>query len=121
MYRTDLVIFSVRKVKRNHKSQVDLGHLPWLQSPHRPGQWWGIQWPVQDVEKVSACSRKTQRLRQAGEAAQAEVEPRRLQREEEFKAEGAAAQGSHGSCGSAAEKGVGRGRLLHLAGQDGVS
>uniref|UniRef100_A0A0D9RQV6 V-type proton ATPase subunit G n=1 Tax=Chlorocebus sabaeus TaxID=60711 RepID=A0A0D9RQV6_CHLSB len=57
------------------------------------------------AEKVSeARKRKNRRLKQAKEAAQAEIEQYRLQREKEFKAKEAAALGFHGSCCTEVEK-----------------
>ncbi|XP_033085221.1 V-type proton ATPase subunit G 1-like [Trachypithecus francoisi] len=57
------------------------------------------------AEKVSqACKRKNRRLKQAIEAAQAEIEEYCLQREKEFKIKEAAALGSHGSCSTEVEK-----------------
>ncbi|XP_040600815.1 V-type proton ATPase subunit G 1-like [Mesocricetus auratus] len=57
------------------------------------------------AEKVSeSCKRKNQRLKQAEEEAQAEIEQYRLQRGKEFKAKEAAALGSHGRCSSEVEK-----------------
>ncbi|XP_050642731.1 V-type proton ATPase subunit G 1-like [Macaca thibetana thibetana] len=69
----------------------------------------GIQQPLlaekRAAEKVSeARERKNRRLKQAKEAAQAEIEQYRLQREKEFKAKEAAALGSHGSCRTEVEE-----------------
>uniref|UniRef100_A0A8C9GQ23 V-type proton ATPase subunit G n=1 Tax=Piliocolobus tephrosceles TaxID=591936 RepID=A0A8C9GQ23_9PRIM len=57
------------------------------------------------AEKVSeAHKKKNRRLKQVKEAAQAETEQYRLQREKEFKAKEAAALGSHGNCSTEVEK-----------------
>ncbi|XP_048220397.1 V-type proton ATPase subunit G 1-like [Perognathus longimembris pacificus] len=59
------------------------------------------------AEKVSEARKpKSRRPKQAQEAAQAETEPCRRQREKGFKAQEAAALGPHGSCSSEVEKGT---------------
>nr|XP_051706708.1 V-type proton ATPase subunit G 1-like [Oryctolagus cuniculus] len=68
-----------------------------------------IQWLLQAekrvTEKVSESHKsKNQRLKQAKEAAQAEIEQYRRQTEKEFKSKEAVALGSHGSCSSEVEK-----------------
>ncbi|XP_027978899.1 V-type proton ATPase subunit G 1-like isoform X1 [Eumetopias jubatus] len=64
-----------------------------------------LQAEKRTAEKVlEACKQKNWKLKQAKEAAQAEIEQYRLQREKEFKAKEAAALGSHGSCSTEVEK-----------------
>nr|XP_037854689.1 V-type proton ATPase subunit G 1-like [Chlorocebus sabaeus] len=68
----------------------------------------GIQQLLQAEKRAAEVSqarkRKNRRLKQAIEAAQAEIEQYRLQREKEFKAKEAVALGSHGSCSTGVEK-----------------
>ncbi|KAF0874349.1 VATG1 ATPase, partial [Crocuta crocuta] len=60
------------------------------------------KWAAEKV--LEACKRKNQRLKQAKEEVQAEIEQYRLQREKEFKAKETAALGSHGSSSTEVEK-----------------
>ncbi|XP_057573285.1 V-type proton ATPase subunit G 1-like isoform X1 [Hippopotamus amphibius kiboko] len=60
------------------------------------------KWAAENVSE--ARKRKNQRLKQAKEEAQAEIEQYCLQREKEFKAKEAAALGSHRSCSTEVEK-----------------